>query len=55
MHVTAEADGAYGELLIDTQDVKSCTVVLKKEAAVTGQWEEMILRAPKDAPSTAAY
>lgn len=50
VHVTAEADGAYGELLIDTQDVKSCTVVLKKEAAVTGQWEEMILRAPKDAP-----
>lgn len=50
IHITASGNGAYGEILIDTQEVSCCTIVLKKEAVITDQWEEMILRAPKDAP-----
>lgn len=48
IHITASKDGAYGELLIDTQEINVCTVVLKKEMEMTGEWKEMILRAPKD-------
>lgn len=50
IHITASGNGSYGEILIDTQDENRCTVVLKKKAAMTGQWEEMVLRAPKDSP-----
>lgn len=50
IHITASGKEGYGEVLIDTQDVDSCTVVLKKETEITGQWKEMVLRAPKDAP-----
>lgn len=50
IHITAAKDGAYGEVLIDTQEVNVCTVVLKKETDMTGEWKEMILRAPKDSP-----
>lgn len=61
IHVTAYKDGGYGEVLVDTREQRSCTVVLEKMGACTKsfqenhsepeeKWEEMIIWAPKDAP-----
>lgn len=48
IHITAWADGAYAEMLVNTQEQNHGTLVLKKEAVLTGQWEEMVVYAPKD-------
>lgn len=49
VHVTAFGNGAYGELLVNTQEQDSCTVVLGA-AEQMDQWVDVTVVVPKDNP-----
>jgi transglutaminase-like putative cysteine protease len=49
IQVTARAGGDYGEVLVNTAETTSCTIVLGNTENELEQWKEMELIAPEDA------